>query len=116
MAIFWGYGEKEKSKPVHIESDKDDVDVTQTIVPTDATTTPNSNAPLTEQEHVIHQLIDDLMKLNTAYEDEMSINQLKRKRYKQAVGKSVQAYAGEMERQPATNALPENQPNPVRVT
>ncbi|KAH1114526.1 hypothetical protein J1N35_007904 [Gossypium stocksii] len=67
---------------MHIESDKDEADVTQTATPVNTTTTLNSTARMTEQECVVHQLIDDLMKSDTDDEDEVPINQLKRKHYK----------------------------------
>ncbi|KAH1082262.1 hypothetical protein J1N35_022023, partial [Gossypium stocksii] len=111
VAIFWGYvrhygdedyrkrGRRGKIEFMHIESYKDDADMTQTTTPIDTTTTPNSIALMKEQERVVHQLIYDLTKSNTDDDDEVPINQLKRRRYRQAARKSVQANADEMERQ-----------------
>ncbi|KAH1091743.1 hypothetical protein J1N35_019000 [Gossypium stocksii] len=72
-------GEEEKTISMHIESHKDDADVTQTATLADITTTSNSTAPMTVQECAVHQLIDDLTKSDTNDEDKMPINQLKRK-------------------------------------
>ncbi|KAK5825661.1 hypothetical protein PVK06_020519 [Gossypium arboreum] len=47
----------------------------------------------------VYQLIDYLTKSDTDDEEEVPINQLNRKRYKQTTRKSVQDDAGEMERQ-----------------
>ncbi|KAH1082860.1 hypothetical protein J1N35_022621, partial [Gossypium stocksii] len=49
-------GEK-KTKSVHVESNKDELDITQTSTPATPATIPKSIALMTEQEHVIHQLI-----------------------------------------------------------
>ncbi|KAH1039231.1 hypothetical protein J1N35_040974 [Gossypium stocksii] len=55
-------GEEEKTKFVHIEYDKDEADMTQTSTPATTATTPKFVAPMTEQERVIHQVIDDFTK------------------------------------------------------
>ncbi|KAK5843146.1 hypothetical protein PVK06_005589 [Gossypium arboreum] len=47
-------GEEEKIESVHIESNKDNIDVTQTATPTDTSTISKSTAPMTEQECVVH--------------------------------------------------------------
>ncbi|XP_017617622.1 uncharacterized protein LOC108462150 [Gossypium arboreum] len=56
---------------------------------------------------------DDLSKLDTDDEDEVPINQLKQKHYKRIAQKSVQADAGEVDRQPRYNcaARKSTQPN-----
>ncbi|KAH1107742.1 hypothetical protein J1N35_011510 [Gossypium stocksii] len=61
-------GEEEKTEFVHIESDKDEADMTQTSTPATTATTPKSVAPMTK------------------------------KCYKQVVGKSIRDYAREVER------------------
>ncbi|XP_012472360.1 uncharacterized protein LOC105789533 [Gossypium raimondii] len=91
-------GKEEKIESVHIESNKDEANITQTSTPATTTTTPKSTTPMTEQERVIHQLVDDFRKLKIDDDEEMPINQLKMKCYKQVVGKSVQDDAGEVER------------------
>ncbi|KAH1082328.1 hypothetical protein J1N35_022089 [Gossypium stocksii] len=53
------------------------------------TTTTRNAAPMTEQEHVAHQLINDLTKLDIDEEEDVPINQLKRKCYKRTIGKFV---------------------------
>ncbi|KAK5825664.1 hypothetical protein PVK06_020522 [Gossypium arboreum] len=75
-------GEEEKTESVHIESDKDKANMTQTYTLATIASTLKSITSLTEQEHAIHQLIDDLRKIDTDDEEEVPINQLKRKRYK----------------------------------
>ncbi|KAK5824879.1 hypothetical protein PVK06_019666 [Gossypium arboreum] len=82
-------GEEEKTESMHIESHKDVADMTQTSTPATTVTTLKSTAPMTEQECAIYQLIDDLKKLDTNDDEEVAINQLKRKCYKQAVEKSI---------------------------
>ncbi|KAH1047003.1 hypothetical protein J1N35_037787 [Gossypium stocksii] len=89
--------EVEKIKSVHVKSEKEDDDVTQATTPTE-TTTMSTTAPMAKQELAIYQLIYDLMKSNTDDEEEVPINQLKQKRYKQTVGKSDQDGASEIER------------------
>ncbi|KAH1056936.1 hypothetical protein J1N35_035001 [Gossypium stocksii] len=82
-------GEEEKTKSVHIEFDKDEADMTQTSTPATTVTILKSTTPMTKKERVIHQLINDPTKLDTDNDEEVITNQLKRKCYKQAVGKSV---------------------------
>ncbi|KAH1114094.1 hypothetical protein J1N35_007472 [Gossypium stocksii] len=89
---------KEKIEFVHIESKKDEADMTQTSTPTTTTTTPKSTIPMTEQECMIHQLVDDLKKSDADDEEEVPTNQLKTKHYKQVAGKSVRDDTGEVER------------------
>ncbi|KAK5793991.1 hypothetical protein PVK06_035179 [Gossypium arboreum] len=76
---------------------KDNDDVTQATTPADTTTT-LTIALMTEQECATHQLIDDLMKSDIDDEEEVPINQLKWKYYKQTTGKSIQDDAGEIKR------------------
>ncbi|KAH1056118.1 hypothetical protein J1N35_034183 [Gossypium stocksii] len=46
---------------------------------------------------LFHELIDDFTKPNIDEKEEVPINQLKQKRYKQIAGKSIQDDAGEKE-------------------
>ncbi|KAK5811542.1 hypothetical protein PVK06_026883 [Gossypium arboreum] len=56
-------------------------------------------ALMTAQEHAIHQLIDELTKSYTDDdEEEVPINQLKRKRFKKATGKTIQADSDNQDR------------------
>ncbi|KAH1107688.1 hypothetical protein J1N35_011456 [Gossypium stocksii] len=59
---------------MNIESDKDEVEMTQTSTPATPGNMPKSIAPMIEQEHAIHQLNDDLTKLSTDNEEEVPIN------------------------------------------
>ncbi|KAH1072964.1 hypothetical protein J1N35_025292 [Gossypium stocksii] len=79
-------GEVEKTK-----SKKKDDDVAQTHALANTTTTPRATTPITAQECVVHQLIDELTKSDSGSEDEMPISQHKRKRFKTTGVKEVTA-------------------------
>ncbi|KAH1039087.1 hypothetical protein J1N35_040830 [Gossypium stocksii] len=55
-------GDVEKIESMHVESDKDEADIVQTSTPATPATKPKSTTPMTKQERVVHQLIDDLTK------------------------------------------------------
>ncbi|KAK5811690.1 hypothetical protein PVK06_027047 [Gossypium arboreum] len=69
-------GEAEKTESINVESKKEDDDVTQATTPANTTTTPTT-APIRKQERAVHQLIDDLTKLDIDEKEEVPINQLK---------------------------------------
>ncbi|KAH1073321.1 hypothetical protein J1N35_025649 [Gossypium stocksii] len=65
-----------------------------------ASATPSTSHTKFEQQMIeaveVHQLIDEITKSNSDDdEEEVSINQLKRKRFKKAIGKIVQADSGD---------------------
>ncbi|KAH1114188.1 hypothetical protein J1N35_007566 [Gossypium stocksii] len=93
-------GDAKKTKYVHFASEKEDDDVTQAPTPVNTTTTmtPRLKASMTAQEHVVHQLIDKLTKLDFDSKDEVPINQLKRNCFKTTAGKAVLADSVESER------------------
>ncbi|KAH1082977.1 hypothetical protein J1N35_022738 [Gossypium stocksii] len=73
-----------KTKSVHTESDDKKMDTTQT-----AARTSQSKAPMND-ELTMSDTDDD--------EEEVSINQLKRKRFKKATGTTVQANSDDQDR------------------
>ncbi|KAH1046895.1 hypothetical protein J1N35_037679 [Gossypium stocksii] len=80
-------GDEAKIEFVRIESDDEGIETTQTTTPT-----LQSKALRTAWEHAVHQLIDELTKSHTDDDkEEVRINKLKRKRFKKATGKTIQA-------------------------
>ncbi|KAK5842788.1 hypothetical protein PVK06_005180 [Gossypium arboreum] len=119
MAIFWGYV-RQRDKTIQkspqmkfshlmpifsifhkelllkLEEENDEAPAP---VNTTTTMTPRSKAPLTAQEHAVHQLIDELTKLDSDLEDEVPINLLEKKCFKTTARKAIPADSGESERQ-----------------
>ncbi|KAK5842392.1 hypothetical protein PVK06_004742 [Gossypium arboreum] len=79
---------------VHIESDDDGMDTIQTTA-----AALQSETPMTAQECAVHQLIDEITKSDTDDdEEEVPINQLKRKRFKMPIGKTIQGDSDDLDR------------------
>ncbi|XP_052488633.1 uncharacterized protein LOC128041905 [Gossypium raimondii] len=98
QTIAYG-GEAEKTKSVHVESEKKDDDVTQAPAPATTTTTLRATTPITAQERAVHQLINELTKSDSDSEDQLPLSQKKRKHFKTTAGEAVPAENGESELQ-----------------